>query len=52
METGEIEDKKYRIKETDTKDFWTSILNDSTFTDYVKNKYSITTGDIMQKEEA
>jgi hypothetical protein len=52
METGEIEDKKYRIKETDTKDFWTSILNDSTFTDYVKNKYSITTGDIMQMEEA
>jgi len=52
METGEVGEKKYRIKETDTKDFWTSILNDSTFTDYVMNKYSITTGDIMQMEEA
>jgi RecA/RadA recombinase len=52
METGEVEEKKYRIKETDSKDFWTSILNDSTFTEYVMNKYSITTGDIMQTEEA
>jgi len=52
METGEVDEKKYRIKETDTKDFWTSILNDSTFTEYVMNKYSITTGDIMQTEEA
>jgi len=52
METGEVGEKKYRIKETDTKDFWTSILNDSTFTEYVMNKYSITTGDIMQTEEA
>jgi len=52
METGEVGEKKYRIKETDSKDFWTSILNDSTFTEYVMNKYSITTGDIMQTEEA
>jgi RecA/RadA recombinase len=49
--TGEVEEKKYRIKDTDTKDFWTSILADQTFLDFVANKYSITTGDIMQLEE-
>jgi RecA/RadA recombinase len=49
--TGEVEEKKYRIKDTDTKDFWTSILADQTFLNFVANKYSITTGDIMQLEE-
>jgi RecA/RadA recombinase len=51
-ETGEVEEKKYRIKDTDTKEFWTSILADQTFLDFVENKYSITTGEIMHTEEA
>jgi len=50
--TGEVEEKKYRIKDTDTKEFWTSILADQTFLDFVENKYSITTGEIMHTEEA
>jgi len=49
--TGEVEEKKYRIKDTDTKEFWTSILADQTFLDFVENKYSITTGEIMHTEE-
>ena len=48
---GVIEDKKYRVKETDTSNFWTSILEDETFQGYVANKYSITTGEILQAEE-
>jgi len=51
VETGEIEDKKYRIKDTDTKDFWTSILEDPTFVKFVEEKYSVTSGDIMQESE-
>jgi len=50
-ETGEVEDKKYRIKDTDTKDFWTSILEDSTFLKFVEEKYSVTSGNIMQESE-
>jgi len=50
-ETGEVEEKKYRIKDTDTKEFWTSILEDATFQEYVSNKYSVGTGAIMQAEE-
>ena len=48
---GVVGDKKYRIKETDSSEFWESILNDTTFHDFVKDKYSISTGAIMQVEE-
>ena len=50
-ESGEVEDKKYRIKDTDSKEFWTSILEDATFQEYVSNKYGVGTGAIMQAEE-
>ena len=38
-ETGEMEDKKYRIKDTDTKEFWMPILKQQSFIDFVKDKY-------------
>ena len=47
-DTGEIEDKKYRIKDTDTKEFWLPILKSQKFQDYVKDKYQISNGNIMQ----
>jgi RecA/RadA recombinase len=50
-ETGEIENKKYRIKDTDTKDFWMSILTSKSFNEFVQNKYSIAHGDIIRDEE-
>jgi RecA/RadA recombinase len=50
-ETGEVEDKKYRIKDTDTKEFWTSILEDATFVKFVEEKYSVTSGNIMQESK-
>ena len=50
-ETGEVEAKKYRIKETDDKDFWLSILTSKTFYDFVKNKYSIGQGGQMMQED-
>jgi RecA/RadA recombinase len=50
-ETGEIEDKKYRIKDTDTKDFWLSILTSKSFYDFIKNKYSIGQGEVMMRDD-
>ena len=49
--TGEIEDKKYRIKDTDTKDFWMPLISSKKFQDYVKDKYQIASGEIMQGGE-
>jgi hypothetical protein len=48
--SGEVEDKKYRIKETDTSDFWLPILKTKKFQDYVSDKYQIATGGIMQDD--
>ena len=49
--TGEVEDKKYRIKETDNKDFWLPILTSKTFYDFIKSKYSIGQGGQMMQED-
>jgi hypothetical protein len=48
--TGEVDEKKYRIKDTDTKDFWIPILKEKSFQDYIQDKYQIATGNIMQEE--
>ena len=50
-ETGEIEDKKYRIKDTDTKDFWMSIVSSKSFNEFVAGKYAIAHGDIIKDDE-
>ena len=51
VETGEIEEKKYRIKETDTKEFWLPIISSKSFREYVENKYTVASGEIMQGGE-
>ena len=38
-ETGEVEDKKWRIKDTDSADFWGKILEDATFKEWIENNY-------------
>ena len=48
---GVIEDKKYREKETDTKDFWLPLITSKKFQDYVKDQYQIASGAIMQGGE-
>lgn len=49
--TGEVEEKKYRAKETDTKDFWSSIIMDPTFNEWVKINYQVSNGAIISDEE-
>jgi RecA/RadA recombinase len=51
LETGEVEDKKYRIKDTDTKDFWLPILMQKSFVEFVKNKYQVATTDILNMRD-
>jgi RecA/RadA recombinase len=51
LETGEVEDKKYRIKDTDTKDFWLPILMQKSFVEFVKNKYQVATTDILNMKD-
>ena len=48
---GVVEDKKYRIKDTDTKEFWMPILKQKTFYDFVKSKYQVGSTDILKDEE-
>jgi RecA/RadA recombinase len=51
-ETGEVEAKKYRIKDTDTKEFWTPILESESFKKWVTENYqfaSAGTGDLTKE---
>lgn len=50
METGEVEDKKYRIKDTDTKEFWMPILKQKSFRDFIEDKYRVSAGNIMETD--
>jgi len=47
LETGEIEEKKWRAKDTDSKEFWLPILTSKSFGEFIKNKYSISNGEIL-----
>jgi RecA/RadA recombinase len=46
--TGEIEEKKWRIKDTDSKEFWLQVLMDKSFQQWVTENYQISSGSIMQ----
>ena len=50
-ETGEIEEKKYRLKDTETKEFWMPILTNKSFYDAVKDKYSMGQVDMIKSED-
>lgn len=41
------EDKKYRLADTNNKEFWLPILTDKSFTDFVENKYKVSSNSIM-----
>jgi hypothetical protein len=49
--SGEIEEKKFREKDTDTKDFWLPLITSKKFQEYVKDEYQIASGAIMQGGE-
>lgn len=51
VESGEVEDKKYRESDTDTKDFWKDILKSESFNQFIKDKYSVANGQIIGDDE-
>jgi len=45
------DEKKFRLKETETKDFWMEILLDKSFYEFVKSKYSIGVGEMVKTDD-
>ena len=45
------EDQKYRLKDTETKEFWMPILLNKEFYDFVKSKYSIGNVSMVNSDE-
>jgi RecA/RadA recombinase len=50
IETGEVEEKKYREKDTNTGDFWLPILKQKSFQTFVEKKYRVAANEIIQEE--
>lgn len=48
--TGEVESKKWRIADTDSKEFWFDLITDKTFQEWVVDNYQIASGSIMQDD--
>jgi len=48
---GVVEPEKYREKDTNTPNFWLPILKMKTFTDFIKTKYQLSSGDIMKNSD-
>jgi len=52
QETGEISGKNYRAADiVDNGDFWKTILSETNFAEWIKNKYALSSGEIMKKDE-
>lgn len=50
METGEVSEKSYRLKDTMNAKFWDPILATESFKEFVRNKYQLPLG-LMQRED-
>jgi hypothetical protein len=51
MDTGEIDPKNWRLASTNCTEFWESIITTQRFQDYVKQKYQIANGSIVQEDK-
>ena len=51
IETGEIAEKKYRLKDTDTKEFWLPIVTNISFQEAVKKRYQMAFGKILTDDD-
>jgi len=51
LETGEVEEKKWRIKDTDSKEFWMPLLTQKSFYDFVKDRYSVGQVDMIKADD-
>ena len=51
-EDGVVEDKKWRIKDTDSKEFWGQLITSKGFQEAIKNKYQVAHGSIMASDDS
>lgn len=51
LESGEVVEKKYRLKDTDNKEFWGDILESDKFKDYIHRTYKIANGRMEIEED-
>lgn len=52
QETGEISGKNYRAGDiVDNADFWKTLLQETNFAEWIKNKYSLGLGEIMRNDD-
>jgi len=52
QETGEISGKNYRAADiVDNGDFWKTILSETNFNEWIKNKYALSSGEIMKRDD-
>ncbi len=49
-ETGEIEDKKFREKDTNNADFWNPLLTSVAFKDYIRKTFQVSHGELIKEE--
>lgn len=49
-ETGEIETKKWRAKETNCAEFWLPVLSNKKFQDWVKENYQVSHSELVQDD--
>lgn len=50
--TGEVEEKQFKELETHNIDFWTPILKDKTFNEFIKNKYQLAVNPIEAEADS
>lgn len=51
VDTGEIAEKKYRLKDTDNKEFWLPIVTNISFQEAVKKRYQMAFGKILTDDD-
>ena len=49
--TGEVEEKKFRLKDTHNKDFWMPVLSKKEFQQWVESNYKLATESIMSDDD-
>ena len=52
QETGEIDDKNWRLKQTFTEEFWKPILECPKFSEYIMKRYGVSHGALIHEEDS
>lgn len=51
LDTGEVEEKKWRAKDTDTKEFWMQIVTSKSFNEFIRDKYELTHHNLVTDQD-